>query len=82
MNLTEAAAFLNVSARTLRLAVEAGEIRAEHPLSDGPWLFDRAELMSAAAEGSNNALVTVTGGLQYLQKISATYSFQTHSEVG
>jgi excisionase family DNA binding protein len=50
MNLTEAAAFLNVSARTLRLAVEAGEIRAEHPLSDGPWLFDRAELMSAAAE--------------------------------
>ncbi|HVI78813.1 MAG TPA: recombinase family protein, partial [Candidatus Acidoferrum sp.] len=41
MNLTEAAAFLNVSAKTLRLAVEAGELRAEHPLSDGPWLFHR-----------------------------------------
>ena len=50
MNLTEAAAFLSVSAKTLRLAVEAGELRAEHPLSDGPWLFDRGELTSAAAE--------------------------------
>lgn len=50
MNLTEAAAFLSVSAKTLRLAVEAGALRAEHPLSDGPWLFDRGELTSAAAE--------------------------------
>lgn len=50
MNLTEAAAFLNVSAKTLRLAVEAGELRAEHPLSDGPWLFERCELINAAAE--------------------------------
>jgi DNA invertase Pin-like site-specific DNA recombinase len=50
MNLTEAAVFLSVSAKTLRLAVEAGELRAEHPLSDGPWLFDRGELTSAAAE--------------------------------
>jgi DNA invertase Pin-like site-specific DNA recombinase len=50
MNLSEAAAFLNVSARTLRLAVEAGELRAEHPLSDGPWLFERGELISPAAE--------------------------------
>ena len=50
MNLTEAAAFLNVSAKTLRLAVEAGELRAEHPLSDGPWLFHRQELVSPAAQ--------------------------------
>lgn len=50
MNLTEAAAFLRVSPRTLRLAVEAGEMQAEHPLADSPWLFRRQELMSEAAQ--------------------------------
>jgi DNA invertase Pin-like site-specific DNA recombinase len=50
MNLTEAAAFLNVSPRTLRLAIDAGEICAEHPLSDGPWLVNRQDLMTAAAQ--------------------------------
>jgi hypothetical protein len=41
MNLTEAAAFLGVSPRTIRLAVDRGEISAEHPLPDGPWIFQR-----------------------------------------
>jgi hypothetical protein len=53
MNLTEAAAFLHVSPRTVRLAIEAGELHAEHPLSDGPWLVNRQELMSAAAQRIN-----------------------------
>jgi predicted site-specific integrase-resolvase len=44
MNLTEAAAFLRVSPRTARLAVEAGTLHAEHPLSDGPWIFNEADL--------------------------------------
>ena len=44
MNLTKAAAFLGVSAKTLRLAAEGGEIEAEHPLADGPWLFRSAIL--------------------------------------
>ena len=44
MNLTKAAAFLSVSTKTLRLAAEGGEIEAEHPLADGPWLFRRAIL--------------------------------------
>ena len=39
MNLTEAAHRLGVSARTLRLAVERGEIEAQHPLADGPGCF-------------------------------------------
>jgi hypothetical protein len=39
MNLTEAAKTLGVSPRTLRLAVERGEIEAEHPLDDGPWIL-------------------------------------------
>ena len=49
MNLTEAADSMGVSARTLRLAVERGEIAADHPLSDGPWVFNRCELEKKAA---------------------------------
>jgi DNA invertase Pin-like site-specific DNA recombinase len=48
MNLTEAAQRLGVSARTLRLAVERGEIEASHPLPDGPWVFSRAALATEA----------------------------------
>jgi len=50
MNLTEAAAFLHVSARTVGLAIDAGELQAEHPLSDGPWLLNRQELISGNAQ--------------------------------
>ena len=49
MNLTEAADVLGVSGRTLRLAVERGEIEAEHPLADGPWVFNRRALETEAA---------------------------------
>jgi DNA invertase Pin-like site-specific DNA recombinase len=49
MNLTEAAEVLGVSGRTLRLAVERGEIEAEHPLADGPWVFNRRALETEAA---------------------------------
>jgi Transposase domain (DUF772) len=31
------------------LAAEAGEIEAFHPLSDGPWIFARASLITTAA---------------------------------
>lgn len=48
MNLTEAAQFLGISPRTLRLAVERGEIVAEHPLSEGPWIFTRDTLKTEA----------------------------------
>jgi hypothetical protein len=49
MNLTEAARVLGISARTLRLAVERGEIEAVHPLPDGPWVFQRRVLETPAA---------------------------------
>jgi len=49
LNLTEAARLLGMAARTLRLAVEHGEITAEHPLSDGPWIFSRKDLQSEQA---------------------------------
>jgi DNA invertase Pin-like site-specific DNA recombinase len=49
LNLTEAARLIGISARTLRLAVEGGEIKAEHPLPDGPWIFNRSELQGERA---------------------------------
>jgi DNA invertase Pin-like site-specific DNA recombinase len=48
-NLNKAAAFLQISPKTLRLAVEAGRIDAVHPLPDGPWIFNRAALSGPAA---------------------------------
>jgi hypothetical protein len=50
LNLTKAADQLHISAKTLRLAAETGEIPATHPLPDGPWLFSRIILESEAAK--------------------------------
>ncbi|WP_202921168.1 helix-turn-helix domain-containing protein [Anatilimnocola aggregata] len=50
MTLSEAADYLGVSSRTLRLAAEAGEIPGRHPLQDGPWVFSRADLDAAPAQ--------------------------------
>jgi excisionase family DNA binding protein len=50
MTLSEAADYLGVSSRTLRLAAEAGEIPSRHPLQDGPWVFSRADLDAAPAQ--------------------------------
>jgi DNA invertase Pin-like site-specific DNA recombinase len=50
LNLTKAAAHLQISAKTVRLAAESGQIDALHPLPDGPWIFSRAVLDSAAAK--------------------------------
>jgi DNA invertase Pin-like site-specific DNA recombinase len=66
MNLTEAAAFLGVSPRTVRLAVEAGKITAEHPFNDGPWIFNqagltRARLLTSGARGNNGRAAIPTG---------------------
>jgi DNA invertase Pin-like site-specific DNA recombinase len=49
MTLTQAAAALAVSAKTLRLAAERGEVEAQHPLADGPWIFKRTALETDAA---------------------------------
>jgi hypothetical protein len=50
LNLSDAAHVLRIASKTLRLAAEAGEIDARHPLSDGPWIFARAELMTDTAK--------------------------------
>jgi DNA invertase Pin-like site-specific DNA recombinase len=44
LNLNRAAALLQVSPKTLRLAAVAGRIDAAHPLPDGPWIFSRTAL--------------------------------------
>jgi hypothetical protein len=49
LTLTEAAAQLGISGVTLRLAIERGEIEAEHPLTDGPWVLNRRGLETLAA---------------------------------
>src|SRR5713101_7158418 len=49
LNLTKAASYLHISAKTLRLAAENAEIEGMHPLPDGPWLFNSAVLSSSAA---------------------------------
>ncbi|MDZ5454902.1 recombinase family protein [Labrys sp. ZIDIC5] len=50
LNLTDAARILKVSTKTLRLAAEANEIEAIHPLPDGPWIFARAALVTERAQ--------------------------------
>ena len=49
LNLSKAAKLLKIAPKTLRLAAEAGEIEAIHPLPDGPWIFARAALTTSAA---------------------------------
>jgi hypothetical protein len=49
LNLSKAAQLLHVSPRTLRLAAQAGEIEAIHPLLDGPWIFSRIVLSTASS---------------------------------
>src|SRR3954467_7709069 len=50
LNLSKAAAYLQISSKTLRSAAESGEIDALHPLPDGPWILSRAVLDSTAAK--------------------------------
>ncbi|MGA8308960.1 MAG: recombinase family protein [Terriglobales bacterium] len=50
MNLTAAAALLDVSPRTLRLAIDRGDISADHPFADGPWVISRDVVEGESAQ--------------------------------
>ena len=50
MNLTDAAALLDISPKTLRLAIDRGDLAADHPFADGPWVISRDVLQSEAAQ--------------------------------
>jgi len=49
MNLGQAAKHMGISDRTLRLAIQRGEIKADHPVSGGPWVLNRSDLHTEAA---------------------------------
>lgn len=49
LTLTQAAKSLGLSSRTMRQAAERGQIDAEHPLPDGPWIFSTHALQTEAA---------------------------------
>ena len=57
MNLTAAAAYVGVAAKTLRLAAERGDVPAKHPLRDGPWVFNRQDLEEKAVRNLSRACV-------------------------
>ena len=44
--LPEAARYLEISTSALRKAIEKGEIEADHPLPDCPWVLQRSHLDS------------------------------------
>ena len=50
LNLSGAAKLIGVAPKTLRMAAEAGDIKAVHPLADGPWVFERVELLKPVAQ--------------------------------
>src|SRR5512144_510377 len=50
LNLSKATQLLEIAPKTLRLAAEAGEIEAIHPLPAGPSIFARAALKTSAAQ--------------------------------
>jgi DNA invertase Pin-like site-specific DNA recombinase len=50
LNLSKAARLLGIASKTLRLAIEAGEIEGIHPLPNGPWILNRASLSEPAAQ--------------------------------
>ncbi|KOF13204.1 DNA recombinase [Ensifer adhaerens] len=50
LNLGNAARFLGIAPKTLRLAAEAGEIEGVHPLPEGPWIFRRSKLTTQQAQ--------------------------------
>jgi hypothetical protein len=49
LNLNQAARYVGVAPKTLRIAAEAGEVKGIRPLPEGPWIFSRAELDGSAA---------------------------------
>jgi DNA invertase Pin-like site-specific DNA recombinase len=58
MTLKDAAAYLGIAPLTLRRAAERGQIPADHPLPNGPWIFTREALSGANAEELRAAIKT------------------------
>lgn len=79
MNLSQAAARLGITNRTLRLAIERGEVKAERPIACGPWILNRTDLESETVarfaenvRSGNRKSPTVTSPLQASLDLSNT----------
>lgn len=82
LNLTGAARLLGVTTKTLRLAAEAGSIRGDYLLPDGPWIFARAELGKPPAQ---QLIQRARQNPRYPTRshpIRKTYSLQQYREMG
>src|SRR5438270_2624706 len=82
LNLSKAARILHVAPRTIRLAAEAHEIEAIHPLPDGPWIFSRSSLITTAARSIAERARQTQDTPRDRIPTSKTSSHQSHSQMG
>lgn len=82
LTLTEAAALLGLSSRTVRLAVERGDLPGEHPLPDGPWVFHRRDLESDAAHQLVRRAQSRVGYTAVPAASQSSLDFQAHRTKG
>jgi hypothetical protein len=82
LNLGNAAKLLKIAPKTLRLAAEAGEIEAIHPLPDGPWIFARAALTTWPPNPSPSGRGKTQSTPRDRTPASKASSLQSHSQVG
>jgi hypothetical protein len=64
MNLSQVAKITGITTRTLRLAIECGELTAERPVECGPWILNRQTLETAT-------------GMRFLERVRASKSNTT-----
>lgn len=77
MNLTQSSAYLGISQKTLRNAVELGLVTALHPLPIGPYIFKKTDLDGPNARevvrrAHNHSQKLFTGPLPGQQKLIIT----------
>ena len=82
LNLSNAAKLLRIAPKTLRLAAEAGEIEAIHPLPDGPWIFAAPRSRHQPPDRSPNAHDRTQDTPRDRIPASKTSSLQSHSQMG
>jgi Recombinase zinc beta ribbon domain len=82
LNLSKAAAYLQISSKTLRVAAECREIDALHPVPDGPWILSRAVLDSTAGESAGPSRPECAKHPAGRVLINKIFSLQRHREMG
>jgi DNA invertase Pin-like site-specific DNA recombinase len=78
LNLSGAARLAGVTNRTLRMAIERGDIAAERPVKSGPWVVNKLALASDAAKtflnsvGTHRSAPSVPAAAQAVLNLSTT----------